>query len=134
MQKNTSNDKLTPKKLNIISWGTMFYGFFFGIYGLTEISNDAGVFVFVCGLFFTAAGVVGIVVLRKKKSAYAQDSMNRVLYELIKKNNGRITLVEFAIASNLEPGEARKFLESKATQFGTVVDVDNEGTINYIFK
>jgi hypothetical protein len=134
LNSDESNKDLSTKKLNILSWGALFYGLFFGIFGLTFLGDDGGKVMFVCGALLFAAGVFGVFNLRKKKINAENDKMNHILYDLIKKNNGKITLLEFAVATNLEAADARKFLESKAAQFGTVVDVDSEGIINYIFK
>jgi hypothetical protein len=52
----------------------------------------------------------------------------------VKKNKGRITALEFAIVTNKNPAQARAFIEVKAVQFATVPDIDEDGTIIYIFK
>jgi hypothetical protein len=47
---------------------------------------------------------------------------------------GRITVLEFAIVTNQNPASSSAFIEAKATQVGSVPDVDEDGTIIYIFK
>ncbi len=134
LRMDTKSEKLTPKKLNYLSWGGIFYGIFFLAFGLSEWDNDTGVFLIIFGVLISAAGIFGVFHLKKRRANYMQDKMNNLLYELIRKNDGKISVLEFAIHANIEPKIAREFIETKAIQLGTVPDVDDNGTITYIFK
>ena len=133
-QENMSNDKITPKQQMIIAWAAIGYGILFGGVGLTDTGKDVGQILVISGCLIFFAGIGGVIYLRKRKQTYESDKLNRMFYELVKKNKGRITTLEFAMITNQNPATARAFIEAKASQFATVPDVDEDGTIIYIFK
>ena len=132
MDEKSTRNLLRNKKL--LSWGAVFYGLFFFGFGFTDLNNESGIFLILFGFLLTAVGVIGVYLIRKKKSESDNDRLNTLLYQLIKKRNGKITVLEFAIHANIEPNMAREFIESKAIQLGSVPDIDENGTITYIFK
>ena len=112
----------------------MCYGIF--ALGVGIFSNDSesqGILIFM-GLFCCAGGIARIIYLRKKLEISTQDTMNSIFYELVKKNNGRITVLDFAIVSNNNPKEARTFIEHKSIQLVATTEIDDSGSITYIFK
>lgn len=125
---------MKPKDLNTLAWGGLFYGLIFGGYGLTAIHEEGGLGLVAMGAVFTLAGAVGVIFLKKKKTALADENLNRIFYELVKKKNGRITILDFAMATNMNPSAARTFIEQKSIQLVSITEIDEDGTINYIFK
>ncbi len=62
---------------------------------------------------------------------------NRVLRErffrLLQLNRGRLSLLDYAASTRLEPGVARRHLDRWAREFSATFDVDEEGEIYYVF-
>jgi hypothetical protein len=58
---------------------------------------------------------------------------DKYLYSLIKRQQGRVTLLEYALESGLGAEEARFYLESRATEFGASVVVSEQGETIYQF-
>ncbi|MBS1538450.1 MAG: hypothetical protein JST20_11965 [Bacteroidetes bacterium] len=125
---------MKPKDANSIAWGVMCYGIC--ALGVGIFSNDResqGVLIFM-GIFCCAGGIARIIYLRQKQEKSTQDAMNSIFYELVKKTNGRITVLDFAIESNTNPSEARSFIEQKSIQLVATTEIDDSGSIIYIFK
>ncbi|MDX9791589.1 MAG: hypothetical protein RBT61_12220, partial [Candidatus Kapabacteria bacterium] len=112
----------------------VFIGLFNFIAGLSNLDDEAGYLLFVFGIVFMLSGGGYLVYFKNKSDKLQIEVLNRIFYNLIQQNSGKITLVQFASASNLPAKQARIFLENKATEFGTVVDVDYDGIITYTFK
>lgn len=62
-----------------------------------------------------------------------QDRLQRVLYQLLESNDGKVTLVQFAIAADVPADEARTFMNAQATAFSADFDVTDNGSIVYQF-
>lgn len=58
---------------------------------------------------------------------------DKYLYSLIKRQKGRMTLLEYALESGFSAQEARAYLESRATDFGASVVVTEQGETIYQF-
>ncbi len=58
---------------------------------------------------------------------------DRYLYHLIKNQQGRVTLLEYALESGLSAEEARNYLETRATDFGTYIELNDQGETVYRF-
>ena len=67
---------------------------------------------------------------RKLQKARERDSY---LYRLIKNQQGRVTLLQYALESGLSAEEARNYLETRATDFGAHVEVNDQGETVYQF-
>lgn len=128
------SSKITPKKLTFLSWAGVFYGFTFAAVGITSLGKEEGIFLLISGIIFIIAGISSLIYLKRRKVIQNNNRLNTVLYELIKKNQGRITVMEFAISANIEPIVAREFIESKVSQIGSVPEIDEQGTIYYMFR
>jgi hypothetical protein len=55
-------------------------------------------------------------------------------YQILQTNNGRITLLNFAMQSQLPATEAKQFLDEKAKEFNANFQVNEEGGISYHFE
>ena len=54
-------------------------------------------------------------------------------YQILETNNGKISLLNFAMQSQLPAAEAREFLDQKAQEFNANFEVSDEGSISYHF-
>lgn len=70
---------------------------------------------------------------RKAIKEQASDQMRSTFYRMIQENNGRITLLSFAMQSQLPPVAARQYLDEQAKLFNANFKVSEEGGISYHF-
>ena len=117
-----------------IAFAGVFLGLFSLIAGLSNLDDEAGYLLFAIGIVFMLSGGGFLFYFKKESDKLQNEALNRIFYNLIQQNSGKITLVQFASATNLPAKKARQFLEDKATEFGTIVDVDYDGIITYTFK
>ena len=59
---------------------------------------------------------------------------HQVFYSLIQAHQGRISILNFAIAANLGAREARQFLDDRAEDFLANFEVTEQGDMLYIFN
>ncbi|WP_439637852.1 hypothetical protein [Gloeomargarita lithophora] len=62
-----------------------------------------------------------------------QQKLAAVFYDLLRHQNGKITLIQLVAQSQIEPEITRLFLMEKAQFFGAVIDTDNDGNDYYQF-
>lgn len=70
---------------------------------------------------------------RKAMKAQTSDQLQSTFYRMIQDNNGRITLVSFAMQSQLPPATAKQYLDDQAKLFNANFKVSEEGGISYHF-
>ncbi|HLO86911.1 MAG TPA: hypothetical protein VK203_18180 [Nostocaceae cyanobacterium] len=73
---------------------------------------------------------------RQEKKALRQQSnenLQSLFYQMIQENQGRVTVLGFAMQSKLPPVEARKYLDEKAKEFNANFKVSDEGAVSYHF-
>ena len=73
---------------------------------------------------------------RQEKKALNQqvsDRLQSVFYEMLQENHGRVTVLGFAMQSQLPAANARQFLDEKAKEFNANFKVNEEGAISYHF-
>lgn len=126
--------KISNKNPLLLSWGGLFYGILFVAVGLYEFGDENAWFLVVAGVLLICGSVIGLKYSQKRKKNLEAELLNRYLYELIKENNGKVTAIEFAMRANIEPQIAREFIETKVSQIGSVPEIDDQGTIYYLFK
>ncbi|MBD2435245.1 hypothetical protein [Nostoc sp. FACHB-110] len=61
------------------------------------------------------------------------DRLQSVFYQMLQQNNGRVTVLGFAIQSQLPAPVAREFLDQKAKEFNANFKVNEEGAVSYHF-
>jgi hypothetical protein len=54
-------------------------------------------------------------------------------FQLLQANQGRLSLLDFAAATRLEPAIARRHLDGWAKEFSATFDVSEDGDIDYVF-
>ncbi|MEH2392059.1 MAG: hypothetical protein V7K21_10535 [Nostoc sp.] len=73
---------------------------------------------------------------RQEKKALNQqvsDRLQSIFYEMLQANHGRVTVLGFAMQSQLPPANARQYLDEKAKEFNANFKVNEEGAISYHF-
>lgn len=63
----------------------------------------------------------------------ASEEMQSTFYRMLQDNGGRITLLNFAMQSQLPPTTARKYLDDQAKIFNASFKVSDDGGISYHF-
>lgn len=64
----------------------------------------------------------------------SKDEIYDRFFQLLQENQGRITLMQFAIATRLSGEEATEYLDKQAIEFNANFDVDEQGNIFYVFS
>ncbi|MEH1836024.1 MAG: hypothetical protein V7L29_29235 [Nostoc sp.] len=73
---------------------------------------------------------------RQEKKALNQqvsDRLQSIFYEMLQENHGRVTVLGFAMQSQLPAAHARQYLDEKAKEFNANFRVNEEGAISYHF-
>ncbi|MBW4626323.1 MAG: hypothetical protein KME49_12675 [Brasilonema octagenarum HA4186-MV1] len=70
---------------------------------------------------------------RKAIKEQTTDQLQSTFYRMIQENNGRITLVSFAMQLQLPPATAKQYLDDQAKVFNANFKVNEEGGVSYHF-
>ncbi|MDZ8183627.1 MAG: hypothetical protein RMX96_02030 [Nostoc sp. ChiSLP02] len=73
---------------------------------------------------------------RQEKKALNQqrsDRLQSLFYQMLLENQGRVTVLAFAMQSQLPAADARQYLDKKAKEFNANFKVNEEGAISYHF-
>ncbi|MEH2286544.1 hypothetical protein [Nostoc sp.] len=73
---------------------------------------------------------------RQEKKAIKQqvsDRLQSIFYEMLQENHGRVTVLGFAMQSQLPAAHARQYLDQKAKEFNANFKVNEEGAVSYHF-
>ncbi|HLO50889.1 MAG TPA: hypothetical protein VK211_20910 [Kamptonema sp.] len=84
-----------------------------------------------------SAGLIPLVAILKEKATnqkQERDRLQSILYRLIREGKGEITLVRFAMETQLSADEAQLYLNQQAEAFNATCEVKEEGSISYHFK
>ncbi|MBD6615855.1 hypothetical protein FNW02_08435 [Komarekiella sp. 'clone 1'] len=71
---------------------------------------------------------------KKALNQQASDRLQSVFYEMLEENNGRMTVLGFAMQSQLPAADARQYLDKKAKEFNANFKVSEEGAVSYHFE
>jgi hypothetical protein len=74
---------------------------------------------------------------RQEKKALNQqksEELQLTFYKMIEENKGRITVLSFAMQSELPAAEARKYLDDRAKEFHANFKVSEDGAVSYHFE
>jgi hypothetical protein len=71
---------------------------------------------------------------KKVLNQQMDDRLQSVFYEMLEENNGRMTLLGFAMQSQLPAADARQYLDKKAQEFNANFKVSEEGAVSYHFE
>lgn len=137
----------------IIGYGLLGFGSLFLLLGLIVLvpTEDApsdvtsaiilaliGGLPFAGGFFILRSGKgVGTPAAGQAASSKPRRSQEEVLrdnfFDLVKQNQGQVTPMQFAMAANVSGEEARQYLQDRAREFGADFQVNDQGTVIYIF-
>ncbi|MEA5617702.1 hypothetical protein VB711_07610 [Cronbergia sp. UHCC 0137] len=70
---------------------------------------------------------------KKALNQQVNENLQYLFYQMLKENHGRITLLSFAMQSQLPALEARYYLDEKAKEFNANFQVNEEGGVSYHF-
>ncbi len=73
---------------------------------------------------------------RQEKKAINQqvsDRLQSIFYGMLQENHGRVTVLGFAMQSQLPAAHARQYLDEKAKEFNANFKVNEEGAVSYHF-
>lgn len=111
----------------------------------SNTDNAIVVSVIIGGIFGALPFAGGIVILRSGKGAGTEtagqvvprQSREEILrasfFDLVKENQGQVTLMQFAMAANVSGEAAQQYLQDRAKEFGADFQVNDQGTVIYIF-
>ncbi|MEO0536777.1 MAG: hypothetical protein AAF215_23310 [Cyanobacteria bacterium P01_A01_bin.123] len=70
---------------------------------------------------------------KKIQQAKSQAELRELFFTLLQENQGEVSVLKFAMASDLEGEAAREYLDARATEFGADFNVSDRGDITYVF-
>jgi hypothetical protein len=73
---------------------------------------------------------------QQEKKALKQENSEQLqaqFYQMLLQNQGRVTLLNFAMQSQLPAAEAKQYLDKKAKEFNANFQVTEEGAVSYHF-
>ena len=63
-----------------------------------------------------------------------RDRLQAAIAKLLRQNQGRVTVLDFALETKLSGDQAKQYLDERAREFNANFDVDDEGGIAYRFQ
>ncbi|NEU72459.1 hypothetical protein PI95_007690 [Hassallia byssoidea VB512170] len=70
---------------------------------------------------------------KKMINQQVSDRLQSLFYQMLTENNGRVTVLSFAMQSQLPAAVAREYLDEKAQEFHANFKVSEDGAISYHF-
>ena len=70
---------------------------------------------------------------KKALNQQASDRLQSLFYQMLLENKGRVTVLGFAMQSQLPAATARQYLDEKAKEFNANFKVTEEGAVSYHF-
>lgn len=70
---------------------------------------------------------------KKMINQQVSDRLQSIFYQMLTENNGRVTVLSFAMQSQLPAAIAREYLDEKAQEFHANFKVSDDGAISYHF-
>jgi hypothetical protein len=72
---------------------------------------------------------------KKRQQAETKNQhLQGVFYQLVTENEGKLSVLKFAMATHLSSQEAQEYLDQKAKEFNANFEVDEKGNIFYHFS
>ncbi len=84
-------------------------------------------------LLIVLGSIFGVVALSGLRKQQMKKRLEDAFYEILERNEGKITLIQLTAKARVEPEIASQFLEQQAQVFSATLDVDEKGTIFYHF-
>ncbi|MBR8836964.1 MAG: hypothetical protein DSM106950_23905 [Stigonema ocellatum SAG 48.90 = DSM 106950] len=70
---------------------------------------------------------------KKAMKLETSDRLQSIFYRMIQENHGRVTILNFAIQSQLPAATAKQYLDEQAKQFNANFKVSEDGGVSYHF-
>ena len=70
---------------------------------------------------------------KKAINQQVSDRLQSIFYQMLQENHGRVTVLGFAMKSQLPAAHARQYLDEKAKDFNANFKVNEEGAVSYHF-
>lgn len=118
--------------LLLVSGGTVSLGILAGVVLIHPGSIFLTVLLTLLVFFGLAPTALGGVLLYTSVKA-DQHAIRDRFFQLLQANQGRLSLLDFAAATRLEPAIARRYLDGWAKEFLATFEVTDNGDIDYIF-
>jgi hypothetical protein len=71
--------------------------------------------------------------LRRKNEKLLRDHLDFTFYQMLKADNGRITVLQLAMEAQLSGEQAKQYLDQKAKEFNATFETSDQGNISYLF-
>lgn len=71
--------------------------------------------------------------LRQQNQKEISDRLQDIFFQLIKENQGNITVLRFAMETKLSGEAAKKYLDGQVKEFNGTLEVSDRGDISYQF-
>ncbi|EKQ67917.1 hypothetical protein OsccyDRAFT_4215 [Leptolyngbyaceae cyanobacterium JSC-12] len=118
--------------LFLVGGGTISFGILFGI----AVGHPGGILLTVLLVLLVFFGLVpaslgGLMLYTSLKAEHY--AIRDRFFQLLQANQGRLSLLDFAAATRLEPAIARRYLDLWAREFSANFEVTEDGDIDYIF-
>jgi hypothetical protein len=129
------------KRLNKVIPGLLLaLGIPLSLFAVTSLINPqqkdktSALVLMVFGIPVTAAG--GWLALSAAKGGGKDqgDRLKSTFFQLLMEDNGRITVMQFAKATQISKEQARHYLDEKAKEFNATAKADDRGGIAYYFN
>ncbi|MFW6359508.1 MAG: hypothetical protein ACOC0N_09920 [Chroococcales cyanobacterium] len=70
---------------------------------------------------------------KKQNEDESSDRLQSIFYSLLEEGQGQVSVMRFAMESNLSSSEAERYLMAKAKEYDADFEVNHEGVIYYRF-
>ncbi|MCG9889576.1 MAG: hypothetical protein MH252_00695 [Thermosynechococcaceae cyanobacterium MS004] len=77
--------------------------------------------------------MLGVRKNRKQSQSDLERQLEAIFLEVIQNNGGRVSVIDFSIASKLSLAESKQYLDNKASELNGDFHVNDEGKISYLF-
>ncbi len=84
-------------------------------------------------LVITIGGLIGAFLIRNRQVNQQRQQLEDAFYRLLEIQQGRISLIQLAMAARVEPQLAKRYLDSQVTAFEATAEVDGDGDTFYRF-
>jgi hypothetical protein len=71
--------------------------------------------------------------LRRRNEKLLRDRLDFTFYQMLKADNGRITVLQLAMEAQLSGEQAKQYLDQKAKEFNATFEASDQGNISYLF-
>lgn len=118
--------------LLLFGGGTLTAGLLLGM----VVSHASGVLLAVLWVLTVVMGLVPLALggwLLYASSKAAQQAIREQFFDLLRLHQGRLSVLDFAAATRLEPTIARRYLDGWAKEFDAEFEVCDKGEVYYVF-